>query len=78
MPRPVKYRDLIRALRGHDRRFVVSERRGKGSHRMISHPDIDGRPKSYPIKCHSEGSELGRGTVRDILRRFKLPADLFD
>ena len=44
---------------------------------MISHPDINGSQKSYPVKCHGENTELRRGTVKAILRRFKLPGDLF-
>ena len=48
----------------------------KGSERMIYHPDIDGRPESHPVKCHSENQELRKGVISSIIRRFKLPKDL--
>lgn len=76
--RPRKYRDLIRILKKHDARFVVHTRRGKGSHRMIYHPNIGGRAESFPVKYHGDDTELGPGYLRDIIRRFSLPANLFD
>ena len=77
MPRPKKYRDVIKALKRHDKRFEVEINRAKGSERMIFHPDIDGRPESFPVKCHGEGTELRAGILSGIIRRFKLPKDLF-
>ena len=76
MPRPRAYRDLIRALRDYDSRFEVYERRGKGSHRMLYHPDVDGKPASFPLKYHGDKTELRRGTLSAIVRRFNLPRDL--
>jgi hypothetical protein len=73
MPRLYKYRELVKALRSHDPRFEFFENRGKGSERMIFHPDIDGRPESFPVKCHGEGTELRKGVISGIIRRFKLP-----
>lgn len=73
MPKPYSYRDLEKALRKHDARFEFWINRGKGSERMIYHPDIDGRPESHPVKCHSEGTELRKGVISSIIRRFKLP-----
>ncbi len=61
MPRPVNYRKLVKALRDYDPDFAINERRGKGSHRMISHPDINGRPECYPVKCHGNNTELRLG-----------------
>jgi hypothetical protein len=73
MSRPYKYRELVKALKSHDPRFEFFDRRGKGSERMISHPDVDGRPESFPVKCHGEGTELRKGVISGIIRRFKLP-----
>jgi hypothetical protein len=78
MPRPKKYRDVVKALRKHDQRFEVWADRGKGSERMIYHPDIEGRPESFPVKCHGEGTELRIGVLAGIIRRFKLPKGFFD
>jgi hypothetical protein len=77
MPRPRTYRDVVRLLREHDSRFEFWQNRGKGSERMIYHPDINGRPESFPVKCHGEGTELRRGVISAIIRRFSLPRDLF-
>lgn len=76
MPRPCKYKKLIRTLLKYDDQFEVYEGRGKGSERMIYHPNIQGRAECYPVKCHSQNTELSRGTVAAILRRFNLPKDL--
>ena len=76
MPKPYKYRELVRKLKSHDPRFEFHEERGKGSERIIYHPDIDGRAESIPVKCHGEGTELRKGVVSAIARRFKLPPNL--
>ena len=76
MPRPYKYRDLIKRLKKHDQRFEVFVNRAKGSERMLYHPDIAGRPESFPLKCHSESQELRKGVISAIIRRFRLPKGL--
>ena len=43
------YRFVVGRLRAYDGRFEVHERRGKGSHRMIYHPDIGGGKRYYPL-----------------------------
>ena len=73
MPRPYKFRELKKRLRKYDKQFEVWKGRGKGSERMIYHPDIDGRPESFPVKYHGAGQELRRGVISAIIRRFKLP-----
>lgn len=73
MPKPYSYRDLEKALRKHDAQFEFWIHRGKGSERIIYHPDIDGRPESHPVKYHGEGTELRKGVISSIIRRFKLP-----
>ena len=76
MPKPHKYRELVRILKDFDARFQFIARRGKGSHRMVYHPSIDGRAESFPLKCHGENTELSKGVIGDLVRRFKLPSDL--
>ena len=77
MPRPRAYREVVKILRDHDPRFEFHEARGKGSHRMIYHPDVDGQPASFPVKYHGKATELRRGVISAIVRRFNLPRDLF-
>jgi hypothetical protein len=43
---------------------------------MIYHPDVNGRPESFPVKCHGENTELRKGVIAGIVRRFNLPKDL--
>jgi len=72
-----KYREVIKKLKKHDRRFEEYVKDGKGSHRTIYHPDINGEPKSYPLKCHGENTELSYGYLDGMIRRFNLPEDFF-
>jgi predicted RNA binding protein YcfA (HicA-like mRNA interferase family) len=69
---------VIERLRAHDGRFVVHIRRGKGSHRMIWHPDIGGRAESFPLKHHGDSTEIRKGTLAALIRRFNLPREIFD
>ena len=66
----------MRLLRAHDRRFEVLERRGKGSHRMIYHPDVNRKPASMPLTWH-KGRDIRQGLLLALIRRFALPRDLF-
>lgn len=68
-----KFRELVKKLRKYDKRFVVFTEKGKGSHRMLYHPDILGRPVSFPLICHAEGDEVKVYYIVDIIRAFKLP-----
>ncbi len=77
MAKVYTYRELIKKLEAHDDRFEVNVRRGKGSERVIYHPDINGRAESYPIKCHGEGTEIRKGHLSAIVRRFNLPSKFF-
>ena len=76
MPNPRKYRQLEKILRAYDPQFRFYVNRGKGSERVIYHPDIKGRPRSYPVKFHGRNTELSKGVIADIVRRFELPRDL--
>ena len=76
VPRPQKADDVFRILREHDSRFDFYSNRGKGSHRMIYHPNIDGKPRSFPIPYH-KGRDIQKGLLRSLIRRFNLPTNIF-
>ncbi len=74
--KPLKYRELrkrLRNLRGVEER----KKRGKGSERMFYHPNINGRPVFYPIRCHGEGDELSKPIVRAARERFNISLEEF-
>lgn len=73
----LKFRELRRKLQRHDKQFKFFENKGKGSHRMIYHPDINGRAVSMPLPCHNEGAEVKKSYYKQIQRRFNLPANFF-
>ena len=77
MAKTYSYRELIRKLRKHDSRFEEYVNRGKGSERILYHPDIDGRSESYPLKCHGEGDDVRKVHLAAMRRRFRLPLDFF-
>ena len=77
MPRPKKPQDVIRILVQHDRRFELWSKRGKGSERIIHHPDVNGRSAIYPLTFH-KGRDVGKGMLKAIIRRFNLPNNIFD
>ncbi|MFH1219624.1 MAG: hypothetical protein V1694_04150 [Candidatus Eisenbacteria bacterium] len=73
MPKAYRFTELIRRLRNYDPRFRVFVERGKGSHRMLYHPDISGQERSYALTFHGKIPEYGKGTIAAIKRRFDLP-----
>lgn len=77
MGKSYSFREIQRILLDHDKRFTFQYDRGKGGHFMIYHPDIDGRPESFPVSCHGRNNDLRPYVVPDIIKRFKLPKDLF-
>ncbi len=77
MPRPKKPERVFQTLHEYDARFVLWTKRGKGSERIIHHPDINGRPAIYPMTFH-RGHDVGKGMLKAIIRRFSLPANIFD
>jgi hypothetical protein len=77
MPTALKFREVIKILKEYDSAFEVWENRGKGSERIIFHPNIQGQQKSIPVKCHGTGTELRQGVLSAIIRRFQLPKDIF-
>jgi len=78
MPKSYTYRQVIRRLKDHDKRFDVYSDRGKGSERIIFHPDIDGVERSIPIKHHGDGTDIYVGELKAIIRRFNLRHDFFN
>ena len=77
MAKPKTFRDVVRILKKHDSRFEFFVDRAKGSERMIYHPDVNGRPASHPVKYHGEGTELRKGVLSSLIRRFSLPRNIF-
>lgn len=78
MPKPHKYRDVIKKLKKYDKNFIFYTNRAKGSERMVYHPNINGKAESFPIKCHGENTEIYKGVLGSIIRRFNLPKDIFN
>jgi predicted RNA binding protein YcfA (HicA-like mRNA interferase family) len=76
VPRPKKPQDVLRILHEHDARFEFHTKRGKGSERMIYHPNINGRSQCIPLTFH-KGKDVGKGMLSAIIRRFDLPIDIF-
>lgn len=75
-PHPIPYRELRSRLAI----FGVTEipNRGKGSERLFVKTDpATGQRRFYPIKCHSEGADVGMGTLKACLRRFGISNDDF-
>ena len=75
----LRWRDLKKILRAHDDRFLffVGKGSGKGSHRAIEHPDIDGKRVAFTVPVHDDGAEIKTPYKSKIRRNFKLPKDIF-
>lgn len=73
MPKLLRCREMLKRLRTVDKDFQVWEDRGKGSHRMV----VLGS-KHYPFPCHNDGVQIDRRYLRDIIKFFDLPSDIFD
>jgi hypothetical protein len=76
MSKPYRFKELFRKLKKHDPRFEVKVNKGKGSHRELYHPDIDGEERGWPLAFHVENPEFDRAAIAAIKRRFKLPKHL--
>ncbi len=77
MPKAYHVDQVIKKLLKYDSRFEVYAKKGKGSHRMIYHPNINGEEKSYPIKYHGKKTNVSKGTLSALKRRFDLPQGFF-
>ena len=76
--RVLTYRQLQKKLRRRDKSFIFDAHRGKGSHRMIEHPNIGGQRKRYVFPVHGEGGDIDPRHLREFAKRFGLPKDFFD
>ena len=74
----LSYRQLQQRLKAHDPRFQFRKGRGKGSHRVIVHPDIDGKRVLVPLPVHREGADVKKRYLPLIRRQFNLPPGFFD
>ena len=45
---------------------------------MLMHPDVQGRKRHYPVPYHGAKTPIAPGMLREIVRVFELPEDLFD
>lgn len=77
MPKSISYTKLEKLLRKHSKEFRFYKNRGKGGHRMIYHPNINGHERSYPVPFHA-GKDLSPGILNGIIRRFNLPKGFFN
>jgi len=77
MPKTFSFDELIKLLQKFDKRFEIYSNKGKGSHRMLCHPDINGKAASYPLKYHGGKTEVKKGHLPAIIRRFNLPNKIF-
>ena len=75
MAKSYTFRELVKKLKKYDSQFEILQNRGKGSERMLFHPNINGRPESYPLKCHGEDDTIRKGHIKAVVRRFSLPKD---
>ena len=71
------WRKLTKRLRRHDSRFEFDSVRGKGGHRMIIHPDINGRRVQFPVPVHGEGVDISPYYVDEIIAQFNLDRSIF-
>ena len=76
MPKLLTFRELGQRLKKHDKQFEIHNK-GKGSHRAIYHPDINGCSKSCTIPFHGAGGEVKKCYYNQIKQRFDLPKDFF-
>ncbi len=65
-------------LVAHDERFNFYQKRGKGSHRVIEHPDIEDQRVANIIPVHGEGGDILKQYLAQTKRKFNLPQDFFD
>jgi predicted RNA binding protein YcfA (HicA-like mRNA interferase family) len=71
MPNSIELRKLIRILR----KFGIIYLTGKGRHPKFYDPETR---KSYPVKSHGKKTLILAYALEDIIKKFDLPADIFD
>jgi predicted RNA binding protein YcfA (HicA-like mRNA interferase family) len=73
VPKPIIYKKLLDLL--HPFGIIVIANRGKGSHRMLYQEETK---SNFPVKYHGKNKPYGKGLLRAIIRKFKLPDDIFN
>ena len=73
----ISYRQLQRRLKAHDPRFEFHKEWGKGSHRGIAHPDVDGQRVVITVPVHREGEDIQKQYLSLLAKGFKLPKGFF-
>jgi predicted RNA binding protein YcfA (HicA-like mRNA interferase family) len=71
MPKPLELRKVVRILK----RFGITYVTGKGRHPKFYDPETR---KSYPVKSHGKKTLVLAYALEDIVKKFDLPADVFD
>ena len=74
MGKGLTYKEVVNALKQHDPLFAMNKIRGKGSHRMVTHPKTK---QHYPLPYHGSKTIIPQGMQRDLIRIFDLPSDIF-
>ena len=74
MGKALTYKQVVDALKKHDSLFAMDKIRGKGSHRMVTHPKTT---RHYPLPYHGAKTNIPQGMQRDLIRLFDLPSDIF-
>jgi len=71
MPKPLELRKVIRRLR----EYGIVYKTGGGRHPKFYDPETN---KSYPVKSHEKKTLILSYALEDMIRKFDLPADVFD
>ena len=71
MPKPLELRKVIKALKKYGIIYVT----GKGRHPKFYDPETS---RSYPIKSHGRKTLVFSYALEDLIKKFDLPADVFD
>lgn len=71
--KPLKYSEIIKKLKT----FGVQEIKRKSVRRMLYHPNINGKPSSYPMHVHNENQEFSRAVVRAVRDHFNIALEDF-
>ena len=72
------YGKVVKQLRKFDKDFMVYIEKGKGSHRQLFHPNIEGEERAYPLPYHNNKTAIPPFMLNAIIRKFQLPDDIFD
>ena len=71
MPKPLELRKVVKILK----KFGITYVTGKGRHPKFYDPEAG---KSYPVKSHGKKTLILPYALEDIIKKFDLPADIFD